>query len=167
MMNNKAIRSQQFLQEHVSPLIQPILAKIVNERPDDVLAFLANAFQEQVDLRQTSARIPAKEAWEDPRLDPRQVPVLKYMALSGKSSDFLGIPQEAPDNEYAPWEELMKKANSPEALQRLAVSEKKRLTEGNMKLVPKDGIDISTGHYISSPDNNTIPLEKAAEEISP
>ena len=83
---------------------------------------------------------------DDPRLDPRIKAMLAAMEL--------------PDQEDAAnRDELVARANSPEALERMETMRQFMDAFDNEDVAPSAGLDISTREFTSAPDGNTIKVQ--------
>ena len=90
---------------------------------------------------------------EDPRLDPRIRAMLSNM------------PQPAP-NPATTREEMVARANSPEANERAAMVQKLFSQIDTEPLAPTKGLDISTHEFTSQPDGNTVKIQLIKPEGS-
>ena len=92
---------------------------------------------------------------DDPRLDPRQRPLLKMMEGRGSSSAMVISKESEKDNT---WEEIYARANTPARQKQMQATFKMMEGLGDTNSVPVSTLDVQEGTFISNPDNNHVPF---------
>ena len=103
------------------------------------------------------------QPWQDPRLDPRQKPILQMMAEREHSISSLNAHSDLDDANYPSWHDLMLAANTKEALEQLSKVETLLRGDGNTEQAPLEGLIQTEGTYPS--DGHDVPWMMYRPEI--